>query len=178
MPNSRVHIVVFEEPKCTQCRDFNNRIYPQIKKEYIDTNKVSYTTIPVSFLPRSMPAAIALLCVYKENRSYPNAQLFFKYLDYIYLHAPEEHVDRATIPTLIDYAQATSPAIRLDTLQNCVSMETYRIQVEQNTNYGKELMHGTIYTPSVYVNGILVKELTLDEFRKVIDEVLKHEGVH
>src|SRR5262245_26924290 len=83
---ARVHVVVFEEPKCSHCREFNNNIFPTIKKDFIDTNKIRYTVIPVSFLPGSMPAAIATLCVYHENALYPNDELFFKYFDYIYKH--------------------------------------------------------------------------------------------
>lgn len=175
---ARVHVIVFEEPKCSHCRDFNNEIFPLIKKEYIDTNKIKYTLIPVSFLPGSMPAAVAALCVYNENRLYPNDELFFKYFDYLYRNQPTEKSDWATPQTLIKYAQATSPAIQIDHLQNCVERETYRVQVEQNTAYGKEVMNGTIITPTVYVNGIVVKEVSIEEIRKLIDEVLKHEGVY
>lgn len=175
---AKVHVVVFEEPKCSHCRDFNNNIFSKIKKEFIDTNKINYTIIPVSFMPGSMPAAIAALCVYHENPLYPNDPLFFKYFDYIYHNQPDEKIDWATPQALIRYAQATSPAIQLEALQSCIERETYRVQIEQNTDYGKQLMNGTIITPTVYVNGILVKELTMDEIRKLINEVLKNEGVH
>src|SRR4051812_9133160 len=46
-----IHIVVFKEPKCSSCSDFAKGIYPKLKKEFIDTNKVRYTLILVSFLP-------------------------------------------------------------------------------------------------------------------------------
>ena len=69
---AKVHVVVFEDPKCISCAGFNNEIFPSIKKEFLDTNKILYTVIPVSFMPGSMPAAIALLCVYHENPVYPN----------------------------------------------------------------------------------------------------------
>ena len=51
-PKAKVHVVVFEEPKCSNCRDYSREIYPSIKKNFIDTNKITYTVIPVSFLPR------------------------------------------------------------------------------------------------------------------------------
>ena len=87
---ARVHVVVFEEPKCSHCRNYNNDIFPIIKKDFIDTNKIRYTAVPVSFLPGSMPAAIAALCVYYENPLYPNDELFFKYFDYMYKHQENE----------------------------------------------------------------------------------------
>lgn len=175
---ARVHVVVFEEPKCTHCRDLNNEIFPIIKKEYIDTNKITYTAIPVSFMPGSMPAAVAALCVYHQNTLYPNDELFFKYVDYMYHNLSDTQSDWADPRTLAEYAQATSPAIKLDQLQKCVEMETYRVQIEQNTAYGKEIMGGTISTPTMYVNGILVRELSIDEIRNLINTVLEHEGVY
>ncbi|HEY4832562.1 MAG TPA: thioredoxin domain-containing protein [Waddliaceae bacterium] len=175
---ARVHVVVFEEPKCSHCRIFNADIFPVIKKEFIDTNKIRYTIVPVSFLPGSMPAAIATLCVYYENSLYPNDTLFFKYLDYIYQHQTIEKVDWSTPEKLVEFAQATSPAIELKKLKTCIERESYRVQIEKNTEYGQEVMGGTLITPAVFVNGIRLKDISLEEVRKLIKEVLDHEGVY
>lgn len=177
-PKARVHVVVFEEPKCSNCREYNEQIFPIIKKKYIDTNKITYTVVPVAFLPGSMPAAVALLCVYHENPDYPNSDMFFKYFDYMYDHQPDEYSDWAKVPKLQEFAEKTSPAINTDKLKKCVDMESYRIQIEKNTQMGRDVMGGVISTPTVYVNGIEVKELTADELSKVINTVLEHEGVH
>lgn len=177
-PKAKVHLVIFEEPKCTNCREYSDRIFPKIKKDFIDTNKITYTVIPVSFMPGSMPAAIALLCVYHANPDYPNDQMFFRYLDYMYEHQPEERVDWATPERLLDFATKTSPAIKTDKLKKCVSMETYRVRIEKNTQYGSEIMGGVISTPTLYVNGIEVKEMSYHEIKKLIKQVMQHEGVH
>lgn len=175
---ARVHVVVFEEPKCSHCREFSNDIFPQIKKEFIDTNKIRYTVIPVSFLPGSMPAAIAALCVYEENPLYPNDELFFKYFDYLYRHSPKQSSDWTSTDKLVGFAHATSPAIQLDKLKAGIEKETYRVQIERNTAYGAQIMGGEIITPTVYVNGIKAEELSFDEIKDLINKVLEHEGVY
>jgi protein-disulfide isomerase len=175
---ARVQVVVFEEPKCSHCHEFNHDIFPALKKEFVDTNKVRYTLIPVSFLPGSMPAAIATLCVYHENPLYPNDELFFKYFDVIYRHQSKKEGDWATPEKLVEFAQATSPAIQLDRLKEGIEKETYRVQIEQNTEYGSQIMGGTITTPTVYVNGLKLQEISLESLRKLIVEVLEHEGVY
>jgi protein-disulfide isomerase len=175
---ARVQVVVFEEPKCSHCRDFNNEIFPAIKKEFVDTNKIRYTLIPVSFLPGSMPAAIATLCVYYENPLYPNDELFFKYFDHIYRYQSKRVTDWATPEKLVEFAQATSPAIQLDRLKEGIERETYRVQIEQNTNYGSQIMGGAITTPTVFVNGLRLQEISLESLRKLIEEVLEHEGIY
>lgn len=174
---ARVHLVIFEEPKCSHCKEFTEEVFPELKKEFIDTYKMTYTAIPVSFLPGSMPAAIATLCVYYENPLYPNEDLFFKYLDYMYKHQSEKE-DWTTADKLVEFAQATSPAIQTAQLKEGIEKEIYRVQIEKNTAYGQAIMGGTISTPTVYVNGIKADDISLDGMRKLIKEVLEHEGVY
>lgn len=174
---ARVHVVIFEEPKCSHCGEFTNYIFPILKKEFIDTSKITYTVIPVSFLPGSMDAAIATLCVYHENPLYPNEDLFFKYLDYIYRNQSMK-ADWATPQVLVQFAQATSPAIQIDKLKKGIEKEAYRLQIEENTAYGQQIMGGTISTPTIYVNGIKAQDISLDGMRKLIKEVLEHEGIY
>jgi protein-disulfide isomerase len=175
-PQAPVHLVVFEEPKCSNCRDFSLSIFPKIKKEFIDTNKILYTTIPVSFLPGSMRAAVSLLCVYHVE-NYPNDDLFFTYLNYIYEHLPDEKLDWATEERLLKFAKAASPAIHSDTLRNCIARNIYRVQIETNTRYGNKIMAGHISTPAVFVNGIEVKELTYESINKLIKEIRSEQGL-
>lgn len=172
---AKVHVVVFEEPKCGNCREYNEKIYPQIKKQFIDTNKITYTVIPVSFLPGSMPAAIALLCAYNADPLYPNNELFFAYLDYMYKNQPSEKTDWATTERLVEMAEKTSPVINPNQLKKCIDMQTYRIRVQKNTEYGKKLMGGTISTPTLFVNGIEVHALTFDNVSDLINEVLHND---
>lgn len=175
-PKAPVHVVVFEEPKCPDCKQYNNTIFPLIKKDFIETNKILYTVIPVSFLPNSMPAAIALLCVYNQELEYPNKDLFFKYLDYLYQNQPLENIDWATDETLEQFAQAASPAINLDRLKNCVDKEGYRIQIEKNTKYGSLVMDGQLSTPTIYVDGMKIEDVTYSDMSRLIKSALRKKG--
>lgn len=168
-----VHVVVFEEPKCPQCKNFTTRLFPKIKKEFIDTGKIRYTVIPVSFIPHSMPAAVAWLCVFNQEKNSPNHALFFAYLDYMYAHQPAEYLDWAKEETLEKFAKEASPAIQLDLLKNCLAKETYRIQIEKNTKYGMEIMKGELSTPTVYVDGIKVEETDEGQIRQFINSALR-----
>jgi len=168
---ARVHLVLFEEPKCINCKTFNEKVFPRIKKEFIDTNKITYTVIPVAFLPGSMPAAVALLCAYYLDPLYPNDALFFTYLDYMYAHQPDEGIDWASREKLLEFAKEASPAIDLEKLAQCIDREQYRVKILKNTEYGRKLMGGTIATPTLYVNGIMVEKLTYSEIQKLINEV-------
>ena len=176
--NAPIQIVVFEEPKCSSCSDFSKDIYPKLKKEFIDTKKVRYTLILVSFLPNSMPAAEAMLCVYYSDPEYPNSDHFFEYSDYIYQHQPNEDTDWCKTPLLLDFAKKTNPAINLEKLKDCITRDTYRIQIEKNTAYAKEVMGGGISTPTLYLDGVQIKEFNYEMLSSRIKELLKQKGVH
>ena len=174
-PNSNVQVVAFLEPKCPDSKKYSNASFPKLKKDFIDTNKVSYTVITTSFLSQSMPAAMALLCVYNEDADKPNAGLFFSYLDYIYHHQPPERQNWATIETLQNFAKNVSPSIDRAQLKSCIENGHYRSQIEKNTAYGNQLM-GRVSTPTIYVNGVKVenKDDTVDyeNLKNAIEQVL------
>ncbi len=174
-PDAPVQIVVFKEPKCSSCKDFAKDIYPKLKKEYIDTGKVRYTLILVSFLPNSMPAAEAMLCAYYADPAYPNSDHFFQFAEYLYQNQPDESTDWAKTPLLVEFAKKSNASINLEKLQDCISRETYRTQIEKNTAYGKELMGGSISTPTIYVNGIEMRELNYEILSSKIQELIKKE---
>ncbi len=171
-PNAKVRVVVFEEPKCSHCVTFNNQVYPEIKKELIDTNKILYTVFPVSFLPGSMPAANALLCVFRQNSSLPNGELFFKYLDHIYLNQPKENRDWGTTEQLIEMAKQTSSEIDLNHLKTCIEQEKFKVQIDKNNQYGNKIM-GHLTTPTVYVNGIRLDSVSFADISSHVNHILE-----
>ncbi len=96
----------------------------------------------------------------------------------MYANQEKKGSDWASPDNLVEYAEETSPAIHLDQLKCGINREAYRVQIERNTAYGTQLMDGSISTPTVYVNGIHVQDISWDGMRKVINEVLKHEGIN
>lgn len=154
-PLSKVQVVALLEPKCPDSKKYNNNSFPKLMKDYIDTNKISYTVITTSFLYESMHAAQALLCVYNQGGA-PRTDLFFKFLNYIYKEQPPEKDNWATIPVLLAFAANASPEIDQDKLKKCLDDETFRKQVEDNTRYGNKLM-GELHTPTIFVNGVKIE---------------------
>lgn len=175
-PQAVVHVVVFEEPKCPACARFSNNIFPALKQKFIDTKKILYTVIPVSFITNSMPVAVALLCAYHQDEVHPNSAQFFQYLEYIFRNLPSEATDWATIENLEKMAKEASPAIDLTKLRSCVEKETYRKQITKNTQYGASIMNGRLTTPSVFVNGIKAEESSIEYLSKMIEDTYKEKG--
>jgi protein-disulfide isomerase len=171
--DASVHVVVFEEPKCPGCKKFSTLVFPLLKQDYIDTNLVLYSLVPVSFVSNSMNAAEAWLCVYHQDKNVSGADAAFKYVDYTYANQPAESTDWATIETLLDFAKNADSKIDLESLKTCLNKHTYRSQIEKNTEYGMKLMNGELATPGVYVNGIQLEDVSYENLEQRIKEELK-----
>lgn len=161
--NSSVKVVVFEEPKCPSCKRFSMDIFPKIKKDFMDTNLISYTMIPVSFLPNSMPTAISWLCMYEHDKRIPNKNIYFTYVNKTYEQLNPELEKEST--------ESESEAENKVAL--CENKDIFKKLIKKNTAYEMKIMHGDIFTPAVYVNGLLVKDLSYENIKKIIENAIE-----
>ena len=159
--NAKVHIVVFEDLKCVNCARFHDQISQIIKPRYIDTGKAKYTVINLAFIEGSMPAANAALCLYQQNPRY-----FFDFVDTVYNNQPPETENWATIPTLMALASQIK-GINQDQLASCLVLSPYTDTILHNLKIAQQTM-SPIATPAVYVNGVPVQPLTIEQLEKLI----------
>ena len=157
-----ITIVAFEDMKCSNCKRYDEEIYPYIKSHYIDTGKAQYALIPLAFIQNSMPAGNAALCVYHQK-----PELFFDYVDYLYQHQPDEALDWATPETLTQFAQQV-PGINIPALATCIQNNTYYTQLEQNLGLAGKVMGDTVQTPSLYINGYAITPMTIEQVEKIV----------
>ncbi|MDN3507416.1 MAG: thioredoxin domain-containing protein, partial [Simkaniaceae bacterium] len=171
-----VHVIAFLDPKCADSKSYNNRIYPMIKEKYIDTNKILYTVIPVSFIPDSTPASVALLCAYNQDPKSPNPELFMKYLNYLYEHQPPEHTDWTTTATLVSFAKKASPAIDIKNIEGCINKQEYRHQIAKNTEY-EEILIGHPQAPVLFIDGMRLEQVSAKNIQKLMKAAFLEKGV-
>lgn len=160
-----LHIVAFEDLKCSNCMRFNTTLLPKIMHDYVRTGRATYTVVTLAFLPGSPPAGNAALCIYAQK---PNA--FFDYIEKIYQNQPPETENWATIPKLMNFAQGIQ-GINLDKLADCLVQGRYDAQLQKNMQLaGKVMGNNNIATPSVYINGRVVTPLTWNQFKLIANE--------
>ncbi len=172
-PNSKTEVVVFEEPKCPNCKDYNNNVFPRIMKDYIDTNKIKYVVIPVSFIEGSMPAAEALLCTYYQDEKNLDSKLFFKLLDYLYENQLPEKINWATDENILKMAEKADPSINLDKIKKCMERHVYFTKIKQNTAEGLRVTSNNLTTPAMFVNGVRVNLSNTENIFTAIDKSIK-----
>ncbi len=161
-PKARIHLVVFEDLKCTNCKIYHNTLFPQIKQAFLDTGKANYTFINLAFIPGSMPAANAARCLYAQHKQY-----FFPFVDYVFQHQPDETEDWATPSTLLQFAKAAVPQANLEQLSACIVEARYNNVMMQNLKIATEAMQGQVATPALFVNGRQVNTLNLKEVARL-----------
>lgn len=160
--NAPVHIVAFEDLKCGNCARFTNRIFPKIKKQYIDTGIAKYTVINLAFIDGSMPAANAARCLYQQKNAY-----FFAFIHRLYANQPPEDQDWATVPYLMKMAQ-TIPGVNKQALSECIVKSPHTAFINNNLVQAMKIMHGRVATPTLFVNGIMVKPLNMNRLKQII----------
>ena len=69
-PNAPITIVEFSDFECSYCRRFHEKVFPQLKSEYIDTGLVRFVhkDLPLPFHPQALPAAAAARCAGEQGR--------------------------------------------------------------------------------------------------------------
>lgn len=169
-----VHMVIFEEPNCSHCRRYNNQMFPKIRENYIDKATLLYTSVPVSFLPHSMLIAEAWLSVYHQGKN-PNSTLFFAYLDAYYkAKAADNDKDRVWDKAmLIELAKQASSDIDIDALKSHLERGDLKEEVKSNTQLGNTSMQGGIMTPAIFINGVHIKEVSLEALEGAISDALE-----
>jgi protein-disulfide isomerase len=143
-----VTVVAFESLECSHCKRYMETIFPEFKKQYIDTGKVKYTPILISFSHYDV-AGQGAYCAFQQS---PSA--YFAFLDQAYLNQPQSPF--WTINGLLDVAK-TVPKLDLTQMEKNIAMlDEYKIKG----------------VPMILVNGIPVESLSQESLFQMINDQL------
>lgn len=161
--DAKVTIVEFADFQCPYCGKFQQDVYPQIKKEYIDTGKASFVYQDFSFLgEESNLAAEAAKCAADQGK-------FWEYHDYLFSHQKGENKGAFAAKNLKAFAKTVQ--LNTSLFNKCLDSGSYAKEVEAETASGRAI--GVSGTPTVLVNGkVFVGALPFESFKQAIDEAL------
>jgi protein-disulfide isomerase len=167
--NAPINLVEFGDFKCPICKDFATQIYPQLKKDFIDTGKVQMHFINFAFIDGSTPAAIAAESVYHQNKA-----AFWPYYDAIYKNQQDEKIDWATSDYLSNLAKTEKLPVDYDLLKKDIDAKVYEKEVMSDNAIAQKT--NTTSTPSLFINGFPVAFADTMDYAKlkaVIDKEIK-----
>ncbi|MDP3854063.1 DsbA family protein [Phenylobacterium sp.] len=165
-PNAKVKMIEYASLTCVHCGQFNNEVFPEFKKKYIDTGKVHYTFKEFLTAPANVAAAgfVTARCAGKDK--------YFGVVDSIF-HAQQEMFTSGDIRgTLLRVAQ--SAGMSEQQFNACVSDEAALKAVNARTEKAAR-EDGITGTPAFVINGKKIKEgeISMAELDAAVAEASK-----
>ena len=160
--NAPVKIVEFGDFQCPSCKYFTEKIFPKIKKDFIDTKKAQFYFVNYQFLGAdSFNAGIATESVFKQK---PSA--FWDYYKAIYNAQQPVEIQWATPDRLVQIARDNNIDVDLERLRKDITNEKYDDVVIEDTRLMSSFKVGG--TPTIFINGELTKATTYEQLKPLI----------
>lgn len=156
-----VHVMLFEEFACVQCKRFHDEDFPVLVKRYIETGKIKMTIIPTAFLEASKIPFAGYLAASHESNLHGKA-----FLDYVFSFPQEQLLSFSSQELLTRYALDHADFHFGKALKYAESDE---VEIKRKAN--QSFITGeTIEMPAIFVNGRRIKKICLEEICQRIDE--------
>jgi len=157
-PNAPVTIIEYASLTCPHCRNYHAKVFPKVKRAYIDTGKVRYIIREFPIGRTAGTAAIIAKCVPES-----------KYLSLMetFLRRQSEWVSQEVRPDAI-YAVAKSSGMSRAQFDKCLSNQAIIDGLTEVKQRGRK--YGVIGTPTLFVNGQKAQgEVTFEEVKAMIE---------
>jgi protein-disulfide isomerase len=113
-------MVEFTDYQCPFCQRFHATVYPELKKNYIDTGKLRFYSrdMPLDFHANAMRAAMAARCARDQGKFWELREVM------------SSHPDKLDMDNLM--ANAGSLKMDVNTFKTCVTSEKYKDAVQSD----------------------------------------------
>ena len=148
-PKAKVKMVEYASLSCSHCAAFNNDVFPEFRKKYIDTGKVHYTLREILTAPHEVAAAgfLTARCAGKDK--------YFTVVDTMFREFPAWSSTGRALDSVIKAGAAGG--LSEDQVKACItdqaSMDALHARVNKAAEEG-----GINGTPTFFFNGQKVRE--------------------
>ena len=160
---SGVPVVEYGSLTCPHCATFSREVFPELKKDYIDTGKVRFIFREFSRNPLDVAAFVLARCV-GDDKAYAAIELLFSQQDkWAFVDKPLEPLIAAMRPTGLSHDQAMA----------CLKDQS---KVDAVAAIGKRANDEIKLTgtPTFVIDGkVYGGELSMDQLRAIIDPLVK-----
>jgi protein-disulfide isomerase len=158
-PDAPVTIVQYASLTCPHCRNFHQTVFPEFKRDYIDTGEVRYILREFPIGKTSGNATIALRCASPDKY----LELYGKFVDQQKTWVSQE----VRLDPIFDVAQQVG--MKRPEFDACLQNQAMIGKLKWVKDRGRKL--GIVGTPNYFVGDQLIKkELTLADIRAIVDQ--------
>ena len=162
---SKIVLVEYFAPTCPHCAYFQTTIFPELKKKYIDTNKIAYVIREFIATKQDLDASILARCKGDINN-------FIKFHDIMLKQQDKWAYNNKYRELLTDIGQLGG--VTPEEYKKCLSDDKITGILIANTNFVAKAPK-FIGTPSFFVNGVQTANYSINTISAAIDKALGEE---
>ena len=160
-----VTITEYASMTCPHCADFNEKVFPKIKSEYIDTNKVRYVFREFPLDIKAAAGSMLARCIAKDD-----AGKYFAVIDMLF-RQQNDWVVKNTTETLTRIGKQAG--LSQQAVEDCLKDQALLDKIAADQKYAADVLKVNS-TPSFFINGELIKgDTRFEEFDKRLKSLLK-----
>ncbi|MGC0371613.1 MAG: hypothetical protein DGJ47_000304 [Rickettsiaceae bacterium] len=162
--NAKVTLIEYFSPTCPHCVHFHKRIFPEIKKKYINTGKVLYVSREFIGNKQDLDATLLAKCS-------DDVDTYYKFMDVLLMQQSNWAYTKNYREVLTNIGALGG--ILPEKYAKCLKdKKRYKSLVENTMNLARESHF--VGTPAFIINNELhVKSYSLEDLSKTIDKLLK-----
>ena len=161
-----VTITEFASMTCPHCAAFTEKVFPKIKSEYIDTNKIRFVFREFPLDIKAAAGSMLARCIAKED-----AGKYFAVVDLLF-RQQEGWVMRNTTESLVRIGKQAG--LSQQQVEACLQDQALLNKLEADRKYANDVLK-VDSTPTFFINGEKVKgDQSFEEFDKRIKPLLKN----
>ncbi len=162
--DAKVTIVEYASMTCGHCKNFHTGVLPELKKKYVDTNKVRFIFREFPLDPRAFAASMLARCA-GGDKTFPFVSALFE------TQADWAFVKENPTPKLFEVAKQAG--FTQETFDKCLTDQPLLDKLTASRTRASEVF-GVSSTPTFFINGKRLTEApTLEGFDKVLEPLLK-----
>lgn len=163
--DAAVTITEYASMTCPHCARFAEDVFPKIKTEYIDTNKIRYVFREFPLDIKAAAGAMLARCIAKDD-----AGKYFAVIDTLF-KSQDTWTGSKTTESLKLIGKQTG--LTEGEVESCLKDQALLDKIAADQKYANEVLKVNS-TPSFFINGGMVKgEIAFEDFKNKIDPLLK-----
>jgi protein-disulfide isomerase len=163
--NAPVTVTEFASMTCPHCAAFDEKVFPKIKSEYIDTGKVRYIFREFPLDIKAAAGAMLARCIAKDDGG-----KYFAVIDMLF-RQQNDWVTKNTTETLTRIGKQAG--LSQQAVEDCLKDQALLDKIAADQKYASDVLK-VDSTPTFFINGEKIKgDTSFEEFSKRINALLK-----
>ena len=160
--NAKIVVIEYASMTCIHCANFHKEVYPKIKENYIDTNKIKFIYRDFPLDKQALFGSVLAKCAPKE-----------KYFDFVKLILSTQKKWVTSDDTFIDKLKNIGKLAGLteSKINNCFKDEQIVDNII-NTRTFAERKYNISSTPSFIINNKKYSAMSYENFEKIIENLI------